>query len=188
MLNLPNIITLIRILLVPCFVALLLRYRETGSDMLLWGALMVFAVAASSDVLDGFVARIRNEKSRLGACLDPLADKLLLVTAVVILSIPLRDLARLPSWFPVIVISRDAVIVLGSLLISMRVGKVTPVPSIAGKFTTFFQILTVIWVLLRWPHHVLPLYAAAILTLVSGVGYVRAGMRQLHVKALSRKL
>ena len=180
MLNLPNIITLIRILLVPCFVALLLRYREIGSDMLLWGALIVFAVAASSDVLDGFVARIRNEKSRLGAFLDPLADKLLLVTAVVILSMPLRDLARLPSWFPVLVISRDALIVLGSLFIQMLVGKVTPMPSVSGKCTTFLQMLTVVWVLFRCPHHVVPLSLAAVFTVLSGIEYVIIGMKQLQ--------
>jgi len=180
MLNLANFITIIRILLVPCFVALLLRYRETGNDLLRWGALSVFAVAASSDALDGLIARLKAQKSVLGSFLDPMADKLLLNTAVICMSLPMGHLARLPGWFPVLVISRDLTIVLGALLIHMLRGKVTPRPSVTGKFTTFFQMLTVVWALLLWPRHMIPLSLAAAFTIISGIEYICIGMRQLH--------
>ncbi|MCX6338868.1 MAG: CDP-diacylglycerol--glycerol-3-phosphate 3-phosphatidyltransferase [Candidatus Aureabacteria bacterium] len=180
MLNLPNFITIIRILFVPCFVALLLRYRETGSDFFRWGALIVFAAAASSDVLDGLIARLRAQKSILGSFLDPVADKLLLNAAVICMSLPMGHLARLPGWFPVLVISRDLIIVVGALLIHMIKGKVTPAPSVTGKVTTLFQMLTVIWVLLLWPHHLILLSLAAVFTLISGIEYIFMGLQQLQ--------
>jgi cardiolipin synthase len=180
MLNLPNFITIIRLLLVPCLVALLLRYRETGDEAFRWWAIGAFAVAAVSDALDGLLARLNSQKSVLGSFLDPMADKLLLNTAVIALSLQMGRLTRFPSWFPVLVISRDLIIVLGALMIHMIKGKVTPRPSVAGKFTTLFQMLTVIWVLLLWPHYLVPLYLAAALTLVSGIEYICIGMKQLQ--------
>lgn len=180
MINAPNIITVIRILLVPVFIAALLHYRETGRDLFRWGALIVFAAAALSDALDGFIARLKAQKSVLGSFLDPVADKLLLNTAVIIASLPMGHLARLPSWFPVLVISRDLIIVLGALLIHMLMGKVTPRPSVTGKFTTLFQMLTVIWILLLWPHYLIPLSLAAAFTFISGIEYIFQGLQQLQ--------
>jgi CDP-diacylglycerol--glycerol-3-phosphate 3-phosphatidyltransferase len=179
MLNLPNFITLIRILLVPCFLALLLRYRDSGVEAFRWWALIVFAVAAASDALDGLIARLKNQKSVLGAFLDPAADKLLLNAAVIALSLPMGNLARFPIWFPVLVIGRDLVIVLGALLIRMIRGKMTPSPSVTGKCTTFFQVLTVVWALLLLPHHLIPLFVASVLTVISGIEYVFIGVKQL---------
>lgn len=180
MINIPNAITFARILLIPVFVALLLRYRETSAEPFRWWAITAFGVAVISDSLDGFIARLKHQKTLIGTFLDPLADKLLILTAVVILSLPIGPLARLPSWFAVLVISRDLCIVLGSLLIHMIRGRITPRPSAAGKFTTFLQMLTVVWILLRIPYHQAPLYAAAALTLISGIMYTLDGLRQLH--------
>ncbi len=180
MLNLANLFTIIRILIVPCFVALLLRYRETGDEAFRCWAIGVFAAAMVSDALDGFAARLKGQKTVLGSFLDPVADKLLLNTAVITLSLPMAHLARFPSWFPVVIISRDLIIVLGALLIHILRGKVTPAPSVTGKFTTFFQMLTVIWVLLLLPHHLAPLSVAAALTLASGIEYIYLGLQQLQ--------
>jgi CDP-diacylglycerol--glycerol-3-phosphate 3-phosphatidyltransferase len=180
MLNLPNAITLVRIVLIPVFLAALLHYRETGEEAFRWWAIGVFVAATATDALDGMIARLRNQKTVLGSFLDPLADKLLLITAVIILSIPLGQLTRLPSWFPILVISRDVLIVLGSLLIHMLAGKVTPTPSLSGKCTTFFQMLTIVWTLFRMPYASLPLIFATALTVVSGIEYLFLGMKQLH--------
>jgi CDP-diacylglycerol--glycerol-3-phosphate 3-phosphatidyltransferase len=180
MLNLPNLITLIRIALIPCFVAALLRYRETGDEAFRWWAVAAFFIAMASDALDGMIARMRNQKTLLGSYLDPLADKLLLLAAVVILSIRMGCLTKLPSWFPVLVISRDLLIALGSLLVHMLCGSLTPRPSAAGKCATMFQMLTVVWVLCGWPYVHALLYAAAVFTVISGIGYLLDGLRQLH--------
>jgi len=180
MLNLPNFITLIRILLVPCFLTLLLLYRDSGVEALRWGTLIIFAVAAASDALDGLVARRTGRKSVLGAFLDPAADKLLMNTAVIALSFPMGNLARFPIWFPVLVIGRDLVIVLGALLIRMVKGKMTPSPSVTGKCTTFFQVLAVVWILLHFPYHQIPLFLAAAFTVISGIEYASMGIKQLR--------
>ncbi len=180
MLNLPNLITLIRIVLIPCFVALLLRYRETGEEMFRWLAFAAFVAAAASDAFDGMIARMQDRKTVLGSYLDPLADKLLLLAAVVVLSVPMGRLERLPSWFPVLVLSRDLLIALGSLLVHMLCGSLTPRPSVAGKCATTLQMVTCAWVLCGWPYQEIFLYPAAALTVVSGVGYARDGLRQFQ--------
>jgi CDP-diacylglycerol--glycerol-3-phosphate 3-phosphatidyltransferase len=163
----------------------MLQYRESSSDFFRWMAIIIFFFAFASDSLDGMIARFRNQKSVLGSFLDPLADKLLVLTAVILLSLRMGGMEKLPSWFPVLVISRDVMIVVGVLLIHIIAGKVTPTPSRAGKFTTFFQLLTVIWILLKVPLYLLPMLCAAALTVVSGVEYIFLGMNQLHNKVAS---
>jgi cardiolipin synthase len=180
MVTLPNLITLIRIVLIPIFVSVLLYYRETGNEHFRWLAIVIFAVAVLSDAIDGFIARVKKEKTLLGSFLDPLADKLLIITAVIVLSIQIGNLPKLPIWFPVLVISRDSIIVIGALLIHILAGKVTPQPSVSGKVTTFFQMLTIVWVLVDVPLYIIPLGAAAIFTFISGFEYILMGMKQLQ--------
>ncbi len=180
MLKLPNVISLIRIVLIPIFISSLLYYRETGNENFRWFAIIVFVLAVLSDALDGLVARFKNQRSALGSFLDPMADKLLMASAVIVLSVQIGPLAKLPIWFPVLVISRDLVIVVGALLIHILAGKITPQPSVAGKFATFFQMLTIVWILVNFPLSYLPICTAAIFTLISGVEYIFMGMRQLQ--------
>ena len=180
MVTLPNLITLIRIVLIPIFVSVLLYYRETGNEHFRWLAIVIFAMAVLSDAIDGFIARVKKEKTLLGSFLDPLADKLLIITAVIVLSIQIGNLPKLPIWFPVLVISRDSIIVIGALLIHILAGKVTPQPSVSGKVTTFFQMLTIVWVLVDVPLYFIPLGAAAIFTFISGFEYIIMGMKQLQ--------
>ena len=131
--GLANWLTLLRIVLIPVFV-LLLVYRRPGV------ALVVFSLAALTDMLDGYVARRRGSQSRLGAFLDPTADKLLLTASFVTLT----QLRILPAWITIVVISRDVILVVGALLIHMLGGRIHPRPTWAGKAATFFQILTVL--------------------------------------------
>ena len=131
--GLANWLTVLRILLIPVFVTLLV-YRRPGT------ALAVFCLASLTDLLDGYVARSRGSQSRLGAFLDPMADKLLLTASFVTLTY----LHRLPFWITAVVISRDVILVLGAVLIHMTGGQIYPSPTRAGKLSTFFQILTVL--------------------------------------------
>lgn len=172
--GLANWLTVLRILLIPVFVSLLV-YRQRGP------ALVVFLAAALTDLLDGYVARQRGSQSRLGAFLDPLADKLLLVSSFVTLT----WLRVLPFWIAAVVISRDLILMMGALAIHMAGGRITPRPTAAGKLATFFQILTVLIGLLR-PFYALPAIArapvwlAAIFTVLSGLQYIAQGMRFLN--------
>src|SRR5207247_3862604 len=129
--GLANWLTLIRILLIPVFVSLLV-YRRPGF------ALVVFGLAALTDLLDGWVARRWNDQSTLGAFLDPMADKLLLTASFVTLTY----LKALPFWIAAVVISPDVFLVVGALLVHMVGGRIRPRPTWAGKAGAVLQVLT----------------------------------------------
>jgi cardiolipin synthase (CMP-forming) len=131
-----NQLTLLRMLLVPPFVILLL-YGYRG-----W-ALATFLAAGVTDLFDGLIARLKGQKTTLGAWLDPMADKLLLVTMFVMLTLPdLGSANRLPLWFTVLVLSRDIVIVLTVAVVNLAVGPRTFRPSIFGKVATATYVVT----------------------------------------------
>lgn len=172
--GLANWLTVLRIVMVPVFVSLLV-YRKPGA------ALVVFAVAAFTDLLDGYIARRRGSQSRLGAFLDPMADKLLLTASFVTLTY----LKALPFWIAAVVISRDVILALGTVLIYMLGGRVHPRPTWAGKAATFFQVLTVLSGLLARYFRLpigprLVLWLAALFTVASGLQYIVQGMRFLN--------
>lgn len=177
--NLPNILTIIRILLVPIFVI----YLQKSMFM---PALIIFTIAGVSDALDGLFARYLNQKTMLGAHLDPLADKLLLAAAFVTLSV----INCIPDWLTVIVISRDILIMLGIGVCVMLGIRVEVKPSFASKCTTVTQLFTVFLVLLYLsvpeagtiPHtYATWLYVAtACLTIISGLHYIYMGMNIHH--------
>ena len=137
MLTAANQLTLLRMLLIPAFVILVL-YGHLG-----W-ALVVFVTAGVTDGLDGVIAR-RTQRTTLGAWLDPMADKLLLVTTFVVLALPNLDLAnRLPVWLTVCIISRDIVIILTVAVVNLAIGRRTFKPSIFGKIATATYIVTAV--------------------------------------------
>jgi cardiolipin synthase (CMP-forming) len=173
--GLANWLTVLRILLIPVFVTLLV-YQRPG------GALVVFAFAAFTDLLDGYVARQRGSQSRLGAFLDPMADKMLLISSFVTLT----WLKALPFWIAAVVISRDVILVVGALLIHMVGGRIYPRPTWAGKAATFCQIATVLLGLtaryFRIPLGLeIAMWLAAAFTVISGLQYLVQGMRYLSM-------
>lgn len=184
-----NKITILRILLIPVFLWLTIDYirdshHNAHQEWERWLACAIFLVASISDGIDGYIARRYKQKTELGAFLDPLADKALLVSALVVLSWPVEKgtpFARLPLWFPVLVVSRDLILLVGTVLIHMLAGKMVPRPRFAGKCATLFQMITLGWVLLKieQPNYKWPLFAAGFFTLVSGIWYIFDGVRQL---------
>src|SRR5207248_9736652 len=134
--------TLPRMLLTPAFV-LRVVYAELG-----W-ALLVFATAGITDALDGLIARRSGQKTSLGAWLDPMADKLLLVTTFVVLTLPGLGLAnRLPIWLTICIISRDVVIVATVAIVNLAIGPRTFRPSVFGKIATATYIVTAVMTML----------------------------------------
>jgi cardiolipin synthase len=173
-LTIPNLITLTRILLTPLFIIFLIQgcYRK---------ALIVFLLAGVSDLADGLIARRWQQKSPLGSYLDPLADKLLISSSFVALSIA----HQIPPWLTVVVISRDVALGLGVLLLKLADYRLVVRPSLAGKWTTTVQLVTVLMVLVGriWP---LPLklllglfWLTGGLTAVSGVHYLYQGLKMV---------
>jgi cardiolipin synthase len=177
-----NKVTILRILLIPFFVVAVLYYVRTGEEWLRISGLLCFAVASICDGVDGYIARHYNQLSELGTILDPLADKLLLVSGVVVLSLDnTPHLDPMPLWLTVTIIGRDVVLLIGLAVIHLTVGKVTVRPRMLGKIATVLQMASVLWILLKWHSDAL-LYitwGAAACTAISGIWYVFDGMKQL---------
>lgn len=183
-----NKVTILRILLIPVFVVEVLYYVQTGWEAHRYVGLGCFAVAALCDALDGFIARHFHQQSELGAVLDPLADKLLLVSAMVLLSFDHGPhLERVPLWLTGTVLGRDVLLVVGLVVIHMTVGRAVVRPRMVGKVATVLQMGVVLWVLLRWHGAVLEwlALAAAVTTGISGLLYVWDGVRQLSTSPSS---
>lgn len=170
-LNLANILTFLRISLIPFFIYFIL----TGQ---IGKALVVFIAASITDILDGTAARLLSQRTSLGTILDPLADKLLLTTAYILLSIPsINSPNIIPLWLTIVVIGRDFLIALSALLVTAVSGPRIFKPSIAGKITTVSQV-TVVFFLLAGNHFsvspsILPwlFYLTLGLTVFSGIDY-----------------
>ena len=183
-----NKITICRIFLVPIFIVEVLYYTDAGNEVHRLVALLTFAVASISDGIDGYLARRYHQHSELGRILDPLADKLLLIAGVVLLSLKNEPyLARIPMWLTATILSRDVLLVLGLVLIYYTCGKVTVRPVIIGKVATVLQMACVLWILLKWPDSAIfwIALAAAICTGVSGILYIFDGVRQLSASPSS---
>jgi cardiolipin synthase len=177
-----NQLTILRMLLIPVFVILLL-YGHQG-----W-ALLTFMVAGLTDLLDGLIARLAGEKTTLGAWLDPMADKLLLVTMFIVLTLPGIGLAnQLPIWFTILVISRDVAIVATVAVVNLAIGPRTFRPSIFGKIATATYIVTgVVTLYFNYLGQKTPIvgffvYASLAITLISAFHYliqvIRIGQSQ----------
>ena len=183
-----NKITIFRVLLVPGFVVMVLYYVDTGTELFRVLALLAFALAALSDAIDGYIARRYNQHSELGKILDPLADKLLLVSGIVLLSFHNEPhLDRLPLWLTGTIIGRDVLLLLGLIIIHYTCGRITVRPVMIGKVATVLQMTCVLWALFKWSAHWLLIWSigAAVCTGISGVIYVVDGVRQLSASPAS---
>jgi cardiolipin synthase (CMP-forming) len=189
-----NKITILRILLVPFFIVQLLYYVNTGTEWYRLSAALCFGIAALSDGIDGYIARRYNQISELGKILDPLADKLLLVSAIVLLSMKNEPyLQPIPLWLTVTILSRDALLVLGMAVIQLVGGKLTVRPVIIGKVATVLQMMTVLGALFKvrldWLFGLdwllILAVGAAFCTAVSGIIYILNGLRQLSASPSS---
>ncbi|MBN2409490.1 MAG: CDP-alcohol phosphatidyltransferase family protein [Candidatus Aminicenantes bacterium] len=188
--NVPNVLTLIRIALVPVFALMLLQKKVAG-------ALIIIFLAGSTDVLDGLAARAWNQRTRIGTILDPIADKLLLSTAFILLTIRSLGFNRvIPLWLTAVVIGRDILILAGGAAITCIRGPRPFLPTVPGKISTVFQVTTVFWVILSNTVHVTALsgspllstltsssvldglfLATLIFTVISGTQYILKGIR-----------
>lgn len=176
--NLPNYLTLFRVALVPVFFTSLLSY-QTGTEKQRLLALAVFGVAALSDALDGLIARLTHQRTELGGLLDPLADKLLLLSGYIGILWVARLPYRPPLWITVTIVFRDLVIIVGMIVVFLMTRKISAPPNAAGKLTTFFQMAGLVAILLKHASAVWLWNLTAVLSVVSGAWYVRRGIRQM---------
>jgi CDP-diacylglycerol--glycerol-3-phosphate 3-phosphatidyltransferase len=181
-----NKITILRILLIPVFVVETLYYVKTGNELHRLVAILAFAITAILDGVDGYIARHYHQISELGKILDPLADKLLLVSGVVVLSFDNAPrLGQIPLWLIGTILARDALLLIGVIVIRLTVGAIKVRPRLTGKIATVFQMIVVIWILLRWDfifhgrYLQIWILGAGLFTTASGLCYVWDGMKQL---------
>lgn len=169
---------MLRIVFVPVFI-ILLMYRYVG-----W-ALTIFVAAGVTDVLDGIIARRFRQKTSIGAVLDPLADKLLMIASILILSLSrVRFLTAIPRWLMIIIICRDVFILLVAVLVTLMVGLRVFKPSPYGKASTVMQFLMILAVLIvNWQHATVPqlqilFYATGLMTAFSGLHYLGRALKE----------
>jgi cardiolipin synthase len=173
--TIPNLLSLLRMGLIPLFVIMVMNGDAPK-------ALLIFVVAGVTDALDGFIARFWKQQSPLGAYLDPMADKLLLTTAYVVLSIPsLNHGTQIPAWVTILVIARDVLLVSVALVMYLALGVKKFPPTVLSKINTVFQVLAVVLVLVSGTFPTLRsielaadtcLFLVAGLTVASGLDYV----------------
>lgn len=182
-LTIPNLLSLARMGLVPLFIIAVIDGKPRE-------ALILFLVAGLTDAIDGAIARLANQQSRLGAYLDPMADKLLLVSAYATLAIPsLNPGFRIPFWVAVLVIARDVVIVVVSGVLYLALGIRRFPPAWISKLTTAVQVITIVLVLLAgMSSHfevtaLVAVYLVAALTVASGLNYIVLANRMAVAKA-----
>jgi cardiolipin synthase len=183
MLNLPNFLTLIRILSIPFFLVYLSYHRYLE-------ALIIFIIGGITDFLDGLAARLMKQQTPLGAYLDPIADKLLVITSFIVLGV----IGGIPMWLAIIVVSRDVLIITGyAIMVFLTDERPEVKPSLIGKFSTLLQLFTlgVALALLHDPKLMnlwlrdLFIGSTALATVLSGVQYVYRGFLWLQNKAPS---
>ena len=170
-----------RVLLIPFFVSALLYYSPE-KDYLRWTAFWIFLFAVSTDAIDGYVARIKNESTTFGTILDPLADKLLLASGYIctylISNFP--KAIKLPLWVVIVVVSRDILILLGIAILYLVKGNLKIFPSYWGKATTFLQMITILSLLLQLEITRNLSYIMVAFTAISGLSYLKRGLNSLN--------
>lgn len=176
-LTIPNLFTFLRIGLIPLFLYYMIQHDPRK-------ALVIFFIAASTDFIDGITARVLKQKSKIGALLDPAADKLLMMAAMIALSIPsISSPNVVPLWLTFFVIGRDLYIVTGSWVVYKRRKHTTFTPTFVGKMSTVCQMSILILVLFFNATHspqpnLLWLYIfTLLLTILSGIQYTLIGRR-----------
>ncbi|MEW5746165.1 MAG: CDP-alcohol phosphatidyltransferase family protein [Nitrospirota bacterium] len=176
-LTIPNLITFVRIVILPVFVTALI-YRRYNY------ALALFIAASVSDMLDGLLARLTDQKSALGAFLDPLADKILLVTSFILFAV----YGWIPLWVTIAVISRDLIVVVGWFLFYLLYDTTKVEPSFIGKSAIAGQLLLIAYTLFSVTVPALPepqgwmFWTVALLTIVSGLQYIFRGLKHAAEK------
>lgn len=195
-----NKITFTRIFLIPIFVMMAVYYGRgvshgTPQEWQRYATIAIFVIAAISDGVDGYLARRYHQQTQLGAMLDPIADKGLMLAAIITLSVSNWHY-ELPLWFPVVVIARDILVIAGAVVMHMLTHEVKAKPNWAGKTATAVTMVALSLVMLQWnftlatfgsgnSQHSLefldvPVYLAGFFTVISAVGYVLNGIRHLQ--------
>ncbi len=174
--SIPNYLTLFRILLTPVFFITLVSYTPE-KEGLRFAAFVIFVIAALTDALDGLLARFLKQRTALGQMLDPIADKILLVSGYIgllfVAALPFRP----PLWITITIVFRDLILLVGFFALHFASVKIEVQPNIWGKLTTASQMLLLCFVLLEWPVAIPLAFLTVTFTIVSGIIYITRGLK-----------
>jgi CDP-diacylglycerol--glycerol-3-phosphate 3-phosphatidyltransferase len=179
-LTFANILTCVRILAVPFFISSVVYYHPE-QDYIRYITFAIFSLAVLTDIIDGYCARTYHQDTKIGAILDPLADKLLLMSAFICLFV-VKDIiapVAVPLWVLLIVVSRDAILLVGGASIYLASGNIDVAPTRIGKMTAFFQVISIAAALLRLPVFPALWIVVGLLSVVSGADYLIRGAKVL---------
>lgn len=185
MLNLPNYITIVRIVLVPFFFSFLIYYNPMHPNFRTF-ALVLFLAAMVSDALDGLIARKFSSQTKLGTFLDPFADKLLLLSGFLGIAFSTSFTSKPHLWIVVVIVFRDLFIICGLIIIYLTVNRIEIRPNLLGKATTFFQMLTILSILIDWPQTQWIWFVTVGFTILSWLFYIRQGIVYLNHHNIKR--
>lgn len=179
-LTIPTVLTISRMILVPFIIIAMIVHH--------WGlAFWLFLIAALTDTVDGSLARLSGEKTFLGTCLDPVADKLLILSCFFTLAFVQSPLFTIPLWFVLLVLTKELIVIGGALIILLLGGRLHICPTWLGKITTVAQISFIIWLFACYFFHWLPIKTyhsmlgiVILLTLLSLMQYVRIGFHTIE--------
>ena len=182
-LTVPTFFTTIRIMLIPCISIAMMLHQ--------WGlSFFLFVIAAATDAIDGFLARLRNEKTFVGACLDAVADKLLIITCFATLAFVQSPLFSIPLWFVLVVLCKEALLISGALYLFLRTGSLEVKPTILGKGAMLMQVCFITWLFACYFFHWLPIKTyygmlglLLFLVIASFIQYVVIGLRNLSLRS-----
>lgn len=174
--SIPNYLTLFRIILTPIFFITLVSYTPAKENLRLV-AFTIFAVASLTDALDGILARFLKQRTELGKMLDPLADKILLISGYVGLLFVETLPYRPPLWITVTILFRDFFLLIGFIALNFMAAKMDVQPNWWGKLTTVCQMLLLCFILLEWPLARPLAYLTASFTIISGIIYITKGLK-----------
>ena len=180
--SLANYLTFLRILIVPVFFTELLSYGP-GHENHRWIAFGLFLLASLTDAADGFLARVTGSKTELGKFLDPLADKLLLLSGYLGLLFVSSLTYHPPLWITVTIVFRDMVILMGLFVLFWLNGTIEIRPNLLGKATTAFQMITLLAVLLQWEFSFILWNTTAVLTIASFFVYIARELSKMRTRA-----
>ena len=177
--SIPNYLTLFRILLTPVFLITLVSYTPE-KEGLRFLALAIFVIAAITDALDGLLARFLKQRTALGQMLDPIADKILLISAYIGLLFVATLPYRPPLWITITIVFRDLILLVGFFALHFAAVKIEVQPNIWGKLTTASQMLLLCFILLEWPAAIPLAFLTVAFTIVSGIIYITRGLKFLQ--------
>lgn len=180
--TIPTLFTLLRLALIPC-ISIAMIFNQWGFSFFLFG------LASVTDAIDGFLARLRNEKTFLGACLDAVADKLLIITCFATLAFVQSPLFSIPQWFVLVVLCKELLLLSGALYILLRNGRLEVKPTLLGKGTMLMQVCFIVWLFACYFFHWLPIKTyygmlglLLFLVIASFVQYAIIGLRYISCR------